>query len=147
MSMYEKAEQLNDKDFKEIIGVEKSTFEKMIEILNEAYSNKPRKYRGGRKKKLSTEDQLLLALKYNRHYVTQKELSFEFEVGEATVCDTIKWVEDTLIKDGAFSLPGKKALVEDKSIETVLIDVTECPIERPQKNKENGIPERKSVIR
>ena len=140
MDIYEKTERLNDRDFKQIIGVERATFDKMVEILEEAYANKPRKWRGGRKKKLTIEEQLMLTLKYNRQYVTQKELAFEFEVGEATVCDTIKWVEDTLVKDGTFSLPGKKALLEDDSIEVVLIDVTECPVERPQKNRKNGIP-------
>lgn len=140
MDIYEKTERLNDRDFKQIIGVERATFDKMVEILEEAYANKPRKWRGGRKKKLTIEKQLMLTLKYNRQYVTQKELAFEFEVGEATVCDTIKWVEDTLVKDGTFSLPGKKALLEDDSIEVVLIDVTECPVEHPQKNRKNGIP-------
>lgn len=143
MDLYEKAKNLNNKDFKQIIGVEKTTFEEMIRILNEAYSNKPKKYRGGRKKKLSMENQLLMTLKYLRQYVTQKELAFEFEVGEATVCDTIRWVEDTLVKDGSFSLPGKKELLEDSEIEVILIDVTECPVERPKKNKENGIPEKR----
>ena len=85
----------------------------------------------------------MLTLKYNRYYITQKALAFEFGVGEATVCDTIRWVEDTLIKDGTFSLPGKKALLEDDSIEVVIVDVTECPIERPQKNSENTIQEKR----
>lgn len=147
MDYYAKAERLNDKDFKQIVGVEKATFEAMVKILNVAYESKPKKWRGGRKKKLTTENQLFLTLKYLRQYVTQKELAFEFEVGEATVCDTIKWVEDILIRDGSFSLPGKKVLLEDDSIEVVLVDVTECPIERPQKNKENGIPAKRNDIR
>jgi hypothetical protein len=34
-----------------------------------------------------------------------------------------KWVENTLIKDGRFSLPGKKALLSPEyEIEVVLID-------------------------
>lgn len=147
MDFYTKAEQLSDKDFKQIIGVEKATFDTMVTILNEAYARKPKKWRGGRKKKLTMENQLLMTLKYLRQYVTQKELAFEFEVGEATVCDTIRWVEDTLIKYGSFSLPGKKVLLEDDSIEVVLVDVTECPIERPKKNKENGIPEKRNGTR
>lgn len=147
MDYYEKAERLNDKDFKQLIGVEKETFKAMVKILNTEYASRPKKWRGGRKKKLTIENQLLLTLKYLRQYVTQKELAFEFEVGEATVCDTIRWVEDTLIKDGSFSLPGKKALLEDDSIEVVLVDVTECPIERPKKTKENGILEKRNNIR
>lgn len=85
-------------------------------------------------------------MKYLRQYVTQKELAFEFEVGEATVNDTIKWVEDTLVKDGWFSLLGKKTLLEDDSIEVVLVDVTECPIERPEKNRKNGIQKKRNGI-
>ena len=140
MEIYEKAIELNDKDFKEIIGVKKTTFDAMVKILKDVYAARPKKWRGGRKKKLSIEEQLMLTLKYYRYYITQKALAFEFGIGEATVCDTIRWVEDTLIKDGTFSLPGKKTLLDDESIEVVLVDVTECPIERPQKNSESIIP-------
>ena len=139
MDYYANAMKLSDKDFKEIIGVKRTTFDCMVKILTNAYASKPKKYRGGRKKKLSIENQLILTLKYDRFYITQKALSFEFQVGEATVSDTIKWVENTLVKDGTFSLPGKKALLEDESIEVVLVDVTECPIERPKKNSESTI--------
>lgn len=69
----------------QIIGVEKATFDAMIKILKEANAGKLRKWRGGRKKKLTMENQLLMTLKYLRQYVTPKELAFEFEVGEATV--------------------------------------------------------------
>ena len=147
MDFYAKAERLRDKDFKQIIGVEKATFDAMVMILKEAYARKPKKWRGGQKKKLTMENQLLMTLKYLRQYVTQKEIGFEFEVGEATVCHTIRWVEDTLIKDGSFSLPSKKVLLEDDSIEVVLVDVTECPDERPQKNKENGTPGKRNGTR
>lgn len=94
---------------------------------------------GGRPPSLTIENRLCLALKYWRQYVTQKELAFEFEIGESTVRDTIKWVENTLIKSGKFALPGKKVLLEqDNKIEIVLIDVTESPIERPKKNSVIG---------
>ena len=86
-----------------------------------------------------------MSLKYWRQYVTQKELSFEFEVGEATVHDVIVWVENTLVKSGRFSLPGKKALLEDNEIEIVLVDVTESPIERPKKNSRSGTQARRNV--
>ena len=138
MTRNEKASKLKDKDFKQIIGVQKITFNEMVEVLRVAYAEKHK--RRGRHRKLSMEDQLFLSLKYWRQYVTQKELAFEFEVGEATAHDTIVWVENTLVKSGKFSLPGKKALCEDAEIEIVLVDVTESPIERPQKNKKNGTP-------
>jgi hypothetical protein len=53
--------------------------------------------------------------------------------GEATVHDTIVWVENTLIQSGDFNLPGKKILLEANEIKLVLVDVTESPIERPKK--------------
>ena len=138
MTRYEKTKKLKPEDFKQLIGVKSDTFEEMTDVLIEAYKLKHTK--GGRPPKLSLEDQLFMSLKYWRQYVTQKELAFEFEVGEATVHDTIVWVENTLVKCGKFSLPGKKALLEDNEIEVVLIDVTESPIERPKKNSGNGIP-------
>jgi hypothetical protein len=136
--------ELTDKDFKQIIGVEKETFDSMLDILRDAYAEKHK--RGGRPSKLSMEDQLFMSLKYWRQYVTQKELAFEFEVGEATVHGVIVWVEDALVKSGKLSLPGKKALLEDNEIEIVLVDVTESPIERPKKNSRNGtLAKRKST--
>lgn len=143
MEIYEKAVKLNDEDFKEIIGVRRNTFDAMVKILKDTYAARPKRWRGGRKKKLSIEEQLILTLKYYRYYITQKALAFEFGVGEATVSDAIRCVENTLVKDGTFSLPGKKKLLEDNSIEVVLVDVIECPIERPQKNRGNTIPEKR----
>ena len=144
MTRYEKAKKLKALDFKQIIGVTPETFEAMLTIISEAYDLKHKK--GGRPAALSRCDQLFMALKYWRQYVAQKELAFEFEVGEATAHDTIVWVEDTLVKCGKFSLPGKKALLEDEEneIETILVDVTESPIERPQKNKNSGIPAKRN---
>lgn len=143
MNRYNKATKLSDKDFKQIIGVAKETFDAMVEILEVAYVEKHK--RRGRHTKLSVTDQLFMSLKYWRQYVTQKELAFEFEVGEATVHDYIIWVENTLVKSVTFSLPGKKVLYEDNDIEVVLVDVTESPIERPQKNNEHGTQGKRSA--
>ena len=57
-------------------------------------------------------------------------------------------MEDTLIRDGSFSLPGRKApLKTDMEYEVILVDATESPIERPKKSKGDIIPERKSGTR
>jgi len=138
MNHYEKTKRLKDTDFKQIIGVKRETFAAMVEALTSEHLRKHAK--GGRNPKLTLEEQLLMTLKYLRQYVTQKELAYEFEVGEATVHDTIEWVENTLVKDDKFKLPGKKVLLEDDSIEIILVDVMECPVERPKKNNGSGIP-------
>ena len=144
MNHYEKTNKLKDADFKQIIGVKRETFAEMVNVLTTAYVKKHEK--GGRTPKLTIPEQLIMSLKYLRQYVTQKELAYEFEVGEATVHDTIEWVENTLVSSEKFKLPGRKALLEDSSIEVILVDVTECPIERPKKNSVNGTPgKRKST--
>jgi hypothetical protein len=53
-------------------------------------------------------------------------------------------VEDTLAASGAFALPGKKALKrKSASIEYIVVDVTESPINRSPKNKKRGIRAKK----
>ena len=141
---YEKATKLNPEDFKQLFGVKKETFDTMVTVLKTAYAAKHKQR--GRHTKLSLEDQLFMSLKYWRQYVTQKELSYEFEIGEATTHDTIVWVENTLVKSGKFSLPGKKALYgEDTNIEAVLVDVTESPVERPKKTKKDTTAEKRNA--
>ena len=90
---------------------------------------------GGRNPKLSIENQLLLTLEYWRQYVTFAELGFNYGVSESVAHDIVTWVENVLIQSGKFALPGKKAFLDDRSLEVVLLDVTENPIERPKKNE------------
>jgi hypothetical protein len=37
-------------------------------------------------------------------------IAAEYGVCKGTVCLSIQWVENTLVKDGVFALPGKKVL-------------------------------------
>ena len=143
MLLFDETTRLSDKDFKQIIGVKRETFAEMTEELRLAYAEKHKNR--GRHAKLSIENQLFMSLKYWRQYITQKELAFEFGVGEATVHDTIVWVENTLVKCGKFSLPGKKELLEANEIEVILVDVTESEIERPKKNSDRGIQASKNA--
>ena len=142
---YEKSKVLSDKNFRRIVGIKRKTFEMMTKILSTAYAFKHEK--GGRRPKLSIENQLMLALEYWRQYITFAELGFNYGVAESTAHDITVWVEDVLIKSGKFSLPGKKALLDDKSLELVLLDVMESPIERPEKNKSNTTQEKRKNIR
>ena len=141
---YDKSKKLSDENFKRLIGVKKKTFEAMAAELRTAYKEKHK--RGGRNPKLTIENQLMLALEYWRQYLTFAELGFNYEVSESAAHAITVWVENTLIKCGRFSLPGKKALLEDSELKIVLLDVMESPVERPQKNKKPTIPvKRKST--
>ena len=103
--------------------------------------------RRGSHQKLSIEDLLLATLEYLREYRTYAHIAASYDIAESNIYRGIRWVEDTLIKDGTFSLPGRKALLKsDVEYEVILVDATETPIERPPKNKENTTQERKNVI-
>ena len=139
---YEIIKEYDEKQFRRITGVKKVTFNQMIEILKKSYAEKYR--RRGRKPKLSIENQLLVALEYWREYRTYAHIAASYGIAESNICRSIKWIEDSLIKDGTFSLPGRKELLKsDAEYEIILIDATKTPIERPQKNKENIIQEKR----
>ena len=142
---YNQIKELDNERFRRLTGVKRSTFEMMLKILIEA--DKLKKSKGGRKNKLSIEDQLLITLEYIREYRTYFHISQNYNTSESTAYKTIKWVEDTLIKHPNFALPGRKALLKnDVEYDVVLIDATETPIERPKKDKNAFTPARKSDI-
>lgn len=129
---YDQIEELSDEQFRRLTGVKRSTFKKMAEILREADQKK--KNRGGRKSKLPIEDRLMMALEYIREYRTYFHIATNYGVSESVAYKIVRWVEDTLIKDPVFALPGRKALLKsDVEYEVLLIDASETPIERPKK--------------
>lgn len=65
---YEQIRNLLDEPFRRLTGIKRQTFEKMVKILEE--DDKKKKIKGGRKNKLSMENQLLMALEYIREYRT-----------------------------------------------------------------------------
>jgi hypothetical protein len=118
----------------------------MVTILREAEALL--KTQGGKPNKLTIEERLFMTLEYLREYRTYFHISRSYGISESACYRNIRWVEDTLIKDGAFSLPGRKALLKSNvKYELVLIDATETPIERPKKNKSAIIPAKRSDIR
>jgi len=131
--------------FRRLTGVKKPTFIKMIGLLQKAHDQK--KLLGGRPNKLGVEDMLLMTLEYLREYRTYFHISKSYDLSESNAYKIIRWVEDTLIKSRAFSLPGRKALLKnDAKYEIVLVDASETPIERPKKNRDIFIQEKRKDI-
>jgi hypothetical protein len=120
--------------FKRLYGVKPATFTQMLSILQKEFNAMHKK--GGKPPKLKPEDKLYVTLKYLREYRTMDSIAAEYGVCKGTVCLAIQWVEDTLVKDGTFALPGKRVLKrKSSSIEYILVDVTESPINRSKKNQ------------
>ena len=92
-------------------GIKPETFKKMVEILSINYAEKRK--RVGYKSKLLMEDMLLIALEYWRENRRYFHIAKGYEIHETTAIRIVRWVEDTLISDGTFSLPGKKAFLDN----------------------------------
>ena len=106
----------------------------MVEVLTVADAQK--KAKGGRKSKRCIEDRLLMALEYLREYRTYFHIAQNYGISESNAYKICKWVEDTLIKDKHFALPGRKALLDsDAEYEVILVDAFKSPIERPKRRK------------
>jgi hypothetical protein len=57
-------------------------------------------------------------------------------------------VEDTLVKDGTFALPGKKALKRKSgTLQYIVVDVTESPINRPKEGQKEYYSGEKNATR
>jgi hypothetical protein len=139
----ERITNLPESQYKELLGVDKPTFDKMYSIVLTAYAELHKQ--GGKPPTLTVLDKLVITLGYWREYRTYRNIAFDYGVGKSAIGKSIIWVEDTLIKDGVFSLPSKREMQRKDNIVCVaVVDVTEQEIERPQKNSVNGIPVRKS---
>jgi predicted DNA-binding protein YlxM (UPF0122 family) len=127
---------VKDSEYQQIFGILKPTFEAMLAILEEEFEQLHKQ--GGRPPKLSVLDRLVITLGYYREYRTMAHIAFDYDISKSCISEAVKWVEETLLKSGAFALPSKRELLKaDTEIEVVIIDVTEQETERPKKNRVN----------
>ena len=132
----EQVEKISDEQFVQFFGVKRQVFNRMLEILIKKEEVREKKI-AGRPKVLSTFEKLVVMLEYYHDYLPMRKIAFQWGVSKSVVCDAIEWVEQTIIKDGSLSLPSKRKLLEsDTEIEYILVDATECPTERPKKNRD-----------
>lgn len=104
---YEKIKDYKEEEFRRLSGVKRTTFKKMIRILEEAEQKK--KVRGGKPNALPMEERRLMALEYLREYRTYLHVASSYGVSESSCYRNIKWIEDTMIKHPDFALPCRKA--------------------------------------
>jgi hypothetical protein len=132
---YNQIRKLSEINFRRLVGVKKETFTLMLKILQQA--EKKQKALGGKRNHLGLADRLLMSLEYLREYRTYFHMGRSYGLSESASYRNCRWVEDTLIKSGEFSLPGRKKLRKsDHKFEVILIDASESPIERPKKKSE-----------
>jgi predicted DNA-binding protein YlxM (UPF0122 family) len=144
MDNKKRIESLKESAYQELFGIHKPTFDAILAILERAFEELHAQ--GGRPPRLSVLDKLVVTLGYYHDYRTMSNIAFDYGVSKSRISDAVKWVENTLIQDGAFALLSKRELLKsDTEIVVLITDVTECETERPQKNRKNHIPESKNA--
>ena len=114
--------------FKRLTGGTPAVFAMMVEVVQCAHRT------FGHPSKLSHEDQVLATLMYWREYRTMFHIAQSYKVSEPTISRVIRRTETLLIADQRFQLPRRPALESEAlTVEVLVIDATETPIERPQK--------------
>ena len=146
MKNYEELKQLKPEQFKRLTGVTVATFELMLQEYT--LYHKKKKSKGGKPNKLSVSTQVLLMLAYYKEYRSMAHMAFDYQVSEWAVSRTIKEVERVLLGSNRFSLPSKRVLCKDDGmdIEYIIVDTIECPTQRPKKNRDDVIVERRDNI-
>lgn len=122
--------------FKRATGLSKENFQKIStkvsRFIQQDKEYHPAKKRGRKHSEVSQNDRILLVLYYLRHYPTFENLADVFGISES-YCHKI-YTRYGKILAQVETLPNRKQLLADAP-ETLAIDVTEQPIERPVKGQ------------
>jgi len=120
--------------FLRLFGVCVSEFETILsKVLPEWQKKVLDCYKGpGRPYDHGLEDMVLMLLLYYRSYITQEFVGFLFALDKSRVCRIIQKLEPILAKVMAIS---KRKCLSQEEIETLIVDATEQPIERPKKGQ------------
>lgn len=103
---------LSYKEFKRLMGVDRTTYFMMECTLNNAY--KIRHKKGGKPSKFTIHEKIVIFLIYMKNYYAMEDLAFQFETTKSVVCEIIHWIIDELLNKN-FTLFGSKCVKKDDS--------------------------------
>lgn len=122
--------------FERETGLSKANFSSLVDkvavYIDAKKQSRPLSKRGKQDSKLSPEDHVLLTLYYLRHYPTFSNLGDVFDLSESYTCKIYHRYVRILAQ--VEKLSNRKDLLE-LAPETLIIDVSEQPIERPVKRQ------------
>jgi hypothetical protein len=146
MSKFEKVKDQKQDSFLREVGISLDSFmllvNKIAKYIEQQHEKCPLKKRG-RKSSLCLEDMLLLTMNYLRHYMTLAQLGKNFGISESYACKIYHRISSILIN--VLDMNNRKELL-NRTIEAILIDVTEQPIERPKKKQKAYFSGKKNYI-
>ena len=120
--------------FNRLFGVSIFQFEEILSKVEPSWQKRViEKYkRPGRDYKLDVPDMVLMLLLYYRSYITQEFVGFLFGIDDSRVCRIIQKLEPILARVMAIS---KCRRLSQEEVESLIVDATEQPIERPWKDQ------------
>lgn len=136
---YQKYQTFTPANFQRMIGLKPHQFNFLLELFLEYVDQKWDKR--GRKGGFQLSDSLILTLRYLRSYPSFLELAQEFSISESYAHKIFAKVSESLVI--ILKLPNINSL---KDLGTVILDVSEQEIERPQKSQKKSILGNKNVI-
>jgi Helix-turn-helix of DDE superfamily endonuclease len=136
MKYYQKYQQFSEDKFRRMLGVNKKQFNQ-IYVLFSDYVNLNWTKRG-RSSEFKLVDRLILTFRYLRDYPTFVVLGNEFGISESFANKIFNKVSQSLVK--VLALPNLKDLEnqfnsQNKTLQKVIIDISEQKTERPKKSK------------
>ena len=135
MSHFSKLRNQPPAKFKRETGLSLKQFKKLRKAVSGHLSEAQQRnalHQRGRKSELPLEDMLLLTLLYMRHYPTFFMLGQQFGISESYAHKIFHRFCDILVK--VLRLPSREDLMS-ADLKAVAVDVSEQPIERPQRRQ------------
>lgn len=122
------------KTFQRLFGISIVQFEEIFQNVLPVWEEEiyGRYKRPGRGYKLDLSDMILMLLLYYRSYITQVFVGYLFGIDDSRVCRIIQGLEPILASVMAIK---KQKHLSKEEVESLIIDVTEQPIERPAKSQ------------
>ncbi len=130
--------------FIRLFGIKVNEFEDILEKVTPLWEERVigSYKRPGRFYKLSLANMILIILLYYRSYITQLFVGMLFGIDDSRVCRIIKTLEPILATVLAIK---KERNLPKEEVESLIIDTTEQPRDRPKKNQKSIIQESKNV--
>src|SRR3954449_12481779 len=95
-------QQISGEQFRRLTGVNRVTFEKMVEVLEQSKLARRKHTSRGRPSKLSLEDQVLMMLMYYREYRPFFHIGLSYGISEVQCWRIVTATEKALLQSKAF---------------------------------------------
>ena len=135
MVRFDELNRFSNELFLRTVGLSRECVEVLVEKIRTKVDEEKEKRpltKRGLKGIFTIEDKILVTLYYLRHYPTLESLAGIFSISKSYVHTIYHKYSSIMVK--IFHVEGAKSL-NPETLTTVLMDVTEQPIERPKKGQ------------